>query len=109
MVDFFLIFQYNQIGDKMNEKIIKIANNFKFEGKLVDIVENNQGNINKTYVLTYEGEEKKKYLIQKINANVFKEPYLVMKNIELVTNHIKKKLKENNDTIHKTLTIINLI
>jgi len=93
----------------MNDKIIKIASNFKFEGKLLDIVENNQGNINKTYVLTYEDKEKKKYLIQKINANVFKEPYLVMKNIELVTNHIKKKLKKNKDNVHKTLTIIKTI
>lgn len=93
----------------MNDKIIKIANNFKFEGKLLDIKENNQGNINKTYVLTYEGSETKKYLIQKINANVFKEPYLVMKNIELVTNHIKKKLKKNKDNVHKTLTIIKTI
>ena len=91
----------------MNEKIINIATNFNFIGKLDSIVENNQGNINKTYVLTYlENNKKRKYLIQKINSNVFKEPYLVMKNIELVTSHITKKLKENKDTIHKTLNII---
>ena len=37
----------------MNQKIIEIANNFKFEGQLEKIEENNQGNINKTYILTY--------------------------------------------------------
>ena len=91
----------------MNEKISEIIKHFKFSGNLIKIEENNQGNINKTYVLTYDdNKEIKKYLLQKINSNVFTEPYLVMKNIELVTNHIKKKLKEENDTIHKTLNII---
>ena len=84
-------------------KIEEIASHFQLEGTITSIEENNQGNINKTYIISCT---KKKYLIQKINANVFKEPYLVMKNIELVTEHIKKKLKENKDTIHKTLNII---
>ena len=84
-----------------------IVSNFQINGKMVNYEENNQGNINKTYIITFNDNNKlKKYLLQKINANVFKEPYLVMKNIELVTNHIQKKLKENNDTIHKTLEII---
>lgn len=91
----------------MNEKIIKIIKEFKFIGKLENIIENNQGNINKTYILTFKNNNiENKYLLQKINSNVFNEPYLVMKNIELITNHIKKKLKENNDNIHKTLNII---
>lgn len=90
----------------MNNKVKEIANNFKFKGNLINIEENNQGNINKTYILTYDHN---KYLLQKINSNVFKEPYLVMKNIELVTKHIKKKLKVLNDNNHKTLNIIKTI
>ncbi len=90
----------------MNEKIKKIADKFQFDGTLSNITENNQGNINKSYILTYVNNGEKKYLLQKINSNVFTEPYLVMKNIELVTNHIKKNLKKNNDSIHKTLNII---
>ena len=91
----------------MNEKIIEIANNFDFKGSLDTITENNQGNINKTYILIYKDKNKSnKYLLQKINSNVFKNPYLVMKNIELITNHITNKLKKMKDTTHKTLTII---
>lgn len=89
------------------EKIEEIAKQFKFKGKYLGVEENNQGNINKTFIVTYDDNGvKKKYLIQKINANVFKEPYLVMKNIELVTEHIKRKLEETGDTVHKTLSII---
>lgn len=87
----------------MNKKIIEISQNFKFKGNLINIEENTQGNINSTYILTYPNN---KYLLQKINSYVFKDPYLVMKNIELVTNHIKNKLTKLNDTKHKTLNII---
>ncbi len=91
----------------MNDKLKKIINNFAFEGILEEVVENNQGNINKTYILTYTNDNKQvKYLLQKINSNVFNEPYLVMRNIELVTNHISKKLKDADDYNHKTLTIV---
>jgi len=94
----------------MNNKISEITKKFKFVGELIDVVENGQGNINSTYLVTFKnGEQINKYLLQKINAYVFKEPYLVMKNIELVTNHIKKKLKLVNDTRHKTLTFIKTV
>ena len=89
------------------DKITEIVKLFAFEGTFKNFEENNQGNINKTYILIFEHNNKEeKYLLQKINANVFKEPYLVMKNIELVTNHIKQKLTESNDKNHKTLDII---
>ncbi len=91
----------------MIEKINLIASNFQIDGNLIKIEENNQGNINKTYILYYKNKDVlKKYLLQKINSNVFNEPHLVMKNIELVTNHIKEKLQDLNDTYHKTLNII---
>lgn len=91
----------------MIDKLKKIINNFAFAGILEEVVENNQGNINKTYILTYTNDNKQvKYLLQKINSNVFNEPYLVMRNIELVTNHISKKLKDADDYNHKTLTIV---
>lgn len=88
----------------MNEKIKSIADNFKFDGTLVNIKENTQGNINSTYLLEFSGN--KKYLIQKINTYVFKDPYSVMRNIELVTNHIKEKLEVNGDNKHQTLSIV---
>jgi len=88
----------------MNKKILEIAKNFEFEGELIDIIENKQGNINSTYMLLFDNGQK--FLLQKINSYVFKEPYLVMRNIELVTNHIRKKLESMNDSTHKTLTFI---
>lgn len=88
----------------MSEKMKAILQMFEFDGDVVSVVENNQGNINATYVVTTNTD--KKYLLQKINTYVFKEPHLVMKNIEFVTDHIQKKLNQHNDSKHKTLTII---
>ena len=90
--------------DKKVEKIIK---EFKYNGKLVNINENHQGNINTTYILEFnDNGNSKKYLLQKINANVFREPYLVMKNIELVSKHINKKLKDLQECSYKPLNFI---
>ena len=94
----------------MNQKLRKIVKHFKIEGELVAIEENCQGNINSTYLLTFKnGDSITKYLLQKINSYVFKEPYLVMKNIELVTSHIRVKLEQYPDTNYRTLTFVRTI
>ena len=55
--------------------IEKIISKFNIAGKLIDVVENNSGNINNTYVATFQMDNGtvKKYLIQKINTTVFTE------------------------------------
>lgn len=94
----------------MNQKLQKIAQNFQIEGTLVDIEENCQGNINSSYMLTFKnGEIITRYLLQKINSYVFKEPYLVMKNIELVTNHIRAKLAQIPNSNYKTLNFVRTV
>ena len=84
-----------------------IINQFKINGDLKDVKQISGGLIHKTFVVTFEenGQEKR-YLIQNVNTNVYKNPYELMDNIEKVTNFLNKKMKECNDTKHKTLTII---
>lgn len=80
----------------MEETIIRrVADNFKFKGDFVGFSENNSGNINKTFVLTYNDHGKTiKYTLQQLNTYVFKNPHEVMDNILKVSKHLKKKLKE---------------
>ncbi|MGM9881336.1 MAG: phosphotransferase enzyme family protein [Bacilli bacterium] len=89
----------------MIEKIIK---EFDINGELIEVEKNNSGNINKTYVAVFKMPDgsQRKYLIQRINTAVFTEPYKLMKNIEGVTSHLKKKTLKENDTEHKVLEII---
>ena len=68
--------------------IEEIISKFNITGKLIKVEENKTGNINNTYVVSFEMEdgEIRKYLIQKINTTVFTEPYKLLKNIEGVTS-----------------------
>lgn len=91
----------------MMEEISEIISQFDIDGILIDIDCINNGNINKTYVGTYKMStgETKKYIFQKINTTVFKEPYKLMKNIENITNWMEKKAKFSGDK-HPCLKVI---
>ncbi len=84
--------------------IESIAANFKMEGNYISACQNTAGNINITYVIS---TTKKKYILQGINKNVFKNPKHVMHNIVSITNYLRKKvvlLGGNPD--RETLTVI---
>ena len=82
----------------MDNELVNLINKFKIKGKIINISFNNTGNINRTYIVTTkDGEIERKYIFQKINNTVFKEPYLLMQNIENVTNYCKEYLKNNNE------------
>lgn len=89
-------------------EIEKIVQKFNLTGKIIEIKENNVGNINKTYIITTQNmNEKNKYVLQKINTTVFNEPYLLMQNIENVTEYYKKYLIKNHEDVKRgTLSVI---
>lgn len=61
-----------------------------------------RGHINTTYTIYFDyGNRVKRYLLQAINTNVFKDPEGLMRNIELVTEWGKEKLKEQKDEDYK--------
>lgn len=64
------------------------------------------GHINDTFKIG-PGE---KYLLQRINHNIFKEPEKLMENIENVTEHLKKKIiADGGDEKRETLSLIKTI
>ena len=87
----------------MLEEIIK---KFNIKGELVKIENENSGNINNTYIASFKllNGNIQKYLIQKINTTVFKEPYKLMANITSVTNYLKKQIITDDN--HQVLEII---
>lgn len=90
------------------DELKKICEQFAIKGNLIKIECHGSGNINKTFMATYEMEngEIKSFIFQKINTTVFKEPYKLMKNIENVTNFIVMKTQFCGDEIHPCLTVI---
>ena len=89
--------------------IEKICNHFSLNGEFTGYEKSNNGHINSTYMLIFEENGKvKKYVLQKINTVVFKDPDKLMSNIVAVTSHIRKKNEEMNIpwTDRGTLTFI---
>ncbi len=74
--------------------IEKLASNFALGSKIVSVCECHIGHINGTYFVDTENS---RFVLQKINQNVFKKPEQVMANIVAVTKHIRKKIKKEHD------------
>ena len=77
------------------ENINDILKNFKFSGELVDCSVFGSGHINVTYLAVYNDNGKeRKYVVQKINPNVFKNIDRLMDNIFSVTSYLRGKIRE---------------
>ncbi|MCK9536902.1 MAG: aminoglycoside phosphotransferase family protein [Bacilli bacterium] len=83
----------------------KIFRQYSFGNEIKSINPFGHGHINKTYlVVTGHGE---RFILQRINHDVFKKPKEVMRNIELVTKHIRNQVKnEGKDPSRAALEII---
>ncbi|MCL2446466.1 MAG: aminoglycoside phosphotransferase family protein [Oscillospiraceae bacterium] len=64
------------------------------------------GHINNTYQLeTQQGDQVRRYVLQRINVNVFKQPVQLMENIRRVTAFVRVKLDEGAAPGQTTLTV----
>lgn len=68
--------------------MMDIVNNFKIDGKPVKLEKFKNGLINKTFLVK---TTKCKYILQKINEYVFKNPFIVMDNIDLITSQLQNR------------------
>ncbi len=89
--------------------IEKICEQFSLKGIFTGYEKINNGHINSTYTLIFNNDGKaERYVLQKINTNVFKKPDQLMSNIVAVTNHIRNKNIERNvnDPDRRTLVFL---
>ena len=77
-----------------------IAENFNLAGRLIRSESFGSGHINDTYCLTCETDNRQThYILQRINHEVFKNPPAMMENIRRVTNHIRRKIQEQQNKL----------
>lgn len=74
------------------EKIVEVCHRFGVDSKITFIEQKKSGLINTTYYL--ETLDEQKFVLQKINTFVFKNPEELMENISSVTHFIRKKIRE---------------
>ncbi|MEZ5072252.1 MAG: aminoglycoside phosphotransferase family protein [Bacteroidales bacterium] len=88
--------------------LAEIAGQFQTSGPIVRIPEHGSGHINDSYRLVNGSVCQPDYLLQRVNHYVFKDVPLLMRNMELVTRHIRSVLMEQDTTDYerKSLEII---
>jgi Ser/Thr protein kinase RdoA (MazF antagonist) len=80
------------LEQKRIEELIEKVGCFSVAGKCTKISPNGNGNVNDTFVATLEnGDESKKYTLQRINHLVFKNPAELMDNFSRVSRHLQTK------------------
>lgn len=86
------------------ETVSQILPHFSIQGTPTKIVRNTQGHINDSFKVT---TDKTNYFVQRISPIAFKEPVKVMENIDLVTQHLSKKIRaEGGNPAEECLNII---
>jgi len=91
------------------KQLQEISKQFQIYGEILHAETFKIGHINETYSATYDqGGMRVRYIHQKINRSVFKNPASVMKNLVRVTTHIRKKLEAQNvrDVTRRSLIVI---
>lgn len=80
----------------MNQ-LIEIANQFKTQkqSQVTDIQEFGRGNINHTFLVTLDAPQEKRFILQRLNTQVFRQPELVMQNISIFSRHVCDRLQCN--------------
>ena len=90
------------------ERIARIGDQFAISGDFLYGEELRNGHIHTTYRACYRSEDgqEDRYILQRINEYVFKDPAQVMRNVEKVTRHITwKLLRRRRDAAGQTLNL----
>jgi aminoglycoside phosphotransferase (APT) family kinase protein len=91
------------------KQLQEISKQFQIYGEILHAETFKIGHINETYSATYDqGGMRVRYIHQKINKGVFKNPPAVMKNVMRVTTHIRRQLeaRDARDITRRSLIVI---
>ena len=91
------------------EQLLQAIPHFTFEGELIGIAENHNGHINDTFELTFLQKDgsKRRYILQRVNSDVFPHVDQVMSNIDSVLSYMGKKIEERGGNQEKDkLTLV---
>ena len=94
----------------MNLPDSQVISQFLFSGTHIGTEPLLAGHINRTYVLTYrlDGGGQRRYLLQRVNTDIFRSPVKLIENIDGVTRHIRRRMTQEGckNVESGTLTLI---
>jgi len=71
-----------------------VAERFAVGGRIVSVAPLGDGHINATYEVRTASDHGRRYVLQRINRGVFRDPGAVIRNAERVIRHIEGKVRE---------------
>src|SRR5690348_11382727 len=90
-----------------NPEIQGVASHFQIYGKFLSAEPYGSGHINDTYLAAFDQAGRPvRYILQRINDNIFKNPVSLMGNIERVTTHLRNKVAALPDSSRRSLILI---
>ena len=83
------------------------AHEFQIDGDLIDVAPYGSGHINDTYCAVYrQAGVRVRFIVQRINTAIFKDPAALMENVARVTAHLAAKQISEPDRARRVLTLI---
>ncbi|HEY9861597.1 MAG TPA: aminoglycoside phosphotransferase family protein, partial [Candidatus Obscuribacterales bacterium] len=70
-----------------------IADQFAHQGKITSVQAFSNGNINDTFLVALDDLDQTRFVLQRINTQVFRRPDLVMQNMRILTEHVCDRLQ----------------
>lgn len=70
------------------------AERFNPPGKITTIKAYGNGNVHDTFLVTLDSKTEKYFILQRLNPRVFRRPELVMQNIRILTEHVRRRLQD---------------
>lgn len=95
------------MGVKVQHNLDAISRQFRFSGRFVSANPVGAGHINDTYCATFEQDgTRPRYILQRINHQVFKNPVALMENVRNVTEHVRRKGPGSHGADRAGLTLV---
>ena len=84
-----------------------VARQFQIHGEFLEAAPYGSGHINDTYCTIFDqGGTRVRYIFQRVNHNIFKNPIALIENVQRVTTHLAAKLAGQPDANRRVLTLI---
>lgn len=95
------------MSSNLRHDVAGVSRQFQILGDYVGAEPYGSGHINDTYRAVYnQGGATVRYIHQRINHVIFKDPPALMENIRRVTEHLRSKLGEQPDASRRTLSLV---
>jgi hypothetical protein len=84
-----------------------VARHFQIAGECLSATPYGSGHINDTYCAVFlQANTHVRYILQRINTRIFRNPVALMENIQRVTSHLAAQMTNEPDRARRVLTLI---